>query len=93
MNALNIIKRTLSLCAVALALSVPVAAADKGSAAEAEAMVAKTVAYIKQVGAEKAYNEITNGTMFKDRDLLPSCTTCKARASRTAPTPSSSART
>jgi signal transduction histidine kinase len=69
MNTLSFIKRTLTLCAVALALSAPAAAADKGTAAEAEAMVAKTVAYIKQVGPEKAYNEITNGTMFKDRDL------------------------
>lgn len=43
--------------------------AEHGSAAEAEAMVKKAVAYIKANGAEKAYNEFTNGTSFKDRDL------------------------
>lgn len=44
-------------------------AADQGSAAEAEAMVKKAVAYIKANGPEKAYEEFTNGKSFKDRDL------------------------
>ena len=44
-------------------------AADQGTAAEAEAMVKKAVAYIKANGPEKAYDEFTNGKFFKDRDL------------------------
>jgi signal transduction histidine kinase len=44
-------------------------ASDQGSAAEAEAMVKKAVAHIKTNGAEKSYEEFTNGTSFKDRDL------------------------
>jgi signal transduction histidine kinase len=43
--------------------------AEHGSAAEAEAMVKKAVAFIKANGADKAYGEFTNGTSFKDRDL------------------------
>lgn len=43
--------------------------ADQGTAAEAEAMVKKAVAYIKANGPEKAYDEFTNGKSFKDRDL------------------------
>lgn len=44
-------------------------AQDRGTAAEAEAMVKKAVAYIKANGAEKSYEEFTNGKSFKDRDL------------------------
>ena len=44
-------------------------AADQGTAAEAEAMVKKAVAYLKANGNEKTYEEITNGKQFKDRDL------------------------
>nr|WP_152528761.1 cache domain-containing protein [Rhodoferax saidenbachensis] len=44
-------------------------AADKGTPAEAEAMVKKAVAYIKANGPEKSYEEFTNGKSFKDRDL------------------------
>jgi cytochrome c len=44
-------------------------AADQGTAAEAEAMVKKAVAYIKANGPEKSYDEFTNGKSFKDRDL------------------------
>jgi signal transduction histidine kinase len=44
-------------------------AQDRGTAAEAEAMVKKAVAYIKTNGAEKSYEEFTNGKSFKDRDL------------------------
>lgn len=44
-------------------------AADQGTAAEAEAMVKKAVAYIKANGPEKSYEEFTNGKSFKDRDL------------------------
>lgn len=44
-------------------------AADQGTAAEAEAMVNKAVAYINVNGQEKALEEFTNGKSFKDRDL------------------------
>jgi signal transduction histidine kinase len=44
-------------------------AADQGSAAEAEAMAKKAVAFIKANGPEKAADEFTNGKSFKDRDL------------------------
>ena len=44
-------------------------AADQGSAAEAEAMAKKAVAFIKANGPEKAADEFTNGKGFKDRDL------------------------
>ena len=44
-------------------------AADQGSAAEAEAMAKKAVAFIKANGPEKAAEEFTNGKGFKDRDL------------------------
>jgi len=44
-------------------------AEDRGTAAEAEAMVKKAVAYLKANGNEKAYEEFTNGKTFKDRDL------------------------
>lgn len=44
-------------------------AADQGTAAEAEAMAKKAVAYIKANGPEKAADEFTNGKTFKDRDL------------------------
>ncbi|MDO8283390.1 MAG: cache domain-containing protein [Rhodoferax sp.] len=44
-------------------------AADQGTAAEAEAMAKKAVAFIKANGPEKAAEEFTNGKGFKDRDL------------------------
>ncbi|HOB93519.1 MAG TPA: cache domain-containing protein [Aquabacterium sp.] len=44
-------------------------AGDHGSAAEAEALVKKAVAFIKANGPDKAYDEFTNGKAFKDRDL------------------------
>ena len=46
-----------------------VRAADAGTPAEAEALVKKVVAYMKANGAEKAFDEVTNGKSFKDRDL------------------------
>ncbi|MBC7500680.1 MAG: cache domain-containing protein [Herminiimonas sp.] len=42
---------------------------SKGTRAEAEAVVARATAYIKANGSDEGYNEITNGTMFEDRDL------------------------
>ncbi|AGX87962.1 cache domain-containing protein [Candidatus Symbiobacter mobilis] len=49
-----------SLCAVA---------AERGTVAEAEAMAKKAAAYVKAHGVDKAAEEFTTGTAFKDRDL------------------------
>jgi hypothetical protein len=55
-----------------LLMAGPTLAADQGTAAEAEAMVKKAVAYIKANGPEKSYEEFINGKGFKDRDLYVS---------------------
>ncbi|HEY0855866.1 MAG TPA: cache domain-containing protein [Albitalea sp.] len=47
-------------------------AAEQGTAAEAEAMVKKAVAYLAAHGREKAAAEFTHGSGFKDRDLYVS---------------------
>lgn len=47
-------------------------AAERGTVAEAEAMTKRAVAYIKANGPEKAAEEFTNGSSFKDRDLYVS---------------------
>lgn len=61
------------LQALGLAALVPFSlaagASEVASAADAEAMVRKAVAYIKTAGADKAFDEVTHGKMFKDRDL------------------------
>lgn len=44
-------------------------AADKGTGAEAEAIVKRAIDYIKVNGSDKANEEFTNGRSFKDRDL------------------------
>lgn len=45
-------------------------AAEKGTPAEAEAMVKKAVAYVKANGKDKAFTEFTNRNgQFVDRDL------------------------
>lgn len=62
-------RRFLGLALLGLSLMTGAQAADRGTAAEAEAMVKKAVAYIKEKGPEKAYDEFTNGKQFKDRDL------------------------
>jgi cytochrome c len=69
MKIFSLVKTLLGACMVSLMLSGAVYAADQGTAAEAEAMVKKAVAYIKANGPEKAYEEFTNGKSFKDRDL------------------------
>jgi signal transduction histidine kinase len=62
--------RTLLITTVAAVMMNGAAlAADQGSAAEAEAMAKKAVAFIKSNGPEKAAEEFTNGKAFKDRDL------------------------
>lgn len=54
----------------ALTFNMAAVAADKGSAAEATALVKKAVAYMKANGKEKAFAEFSNPNgQFKDRDL------------------------
>jgi len=69
MKFFSLVKTLLGACMVSLMLSGAVYAADQGTAAEAEAMVKKAVAYVKANGPEKAAEEFTNGKSFKDRDL------------------------
>jgi signal transduction histidine kinase len=45
------------------------AADEFASARDAEAIVGKAVKHIKAAGAQKAYEEFTNGKDWKDRDL------------------------
>ncbi|SHG65357.1 cache domain-containing protein [Massilia sp. CF038] len=53
-----------------LALAAQAVAADKGTAAEAVALVQKAGAFLKANGKEKAYAEFNNPAgSFKDRDL------------------------
>ena len=69
MKLLSLFKVLISTTVCAMMMFGAVHAADQGTAAEAEAMVKKAVAYIKAQGPEKAYDEFTNGKSFKDRDL------------------------
>ncbi len=63
-------RHLLALAVTTLALAAaPAHAGDHGTAAEAEAMVKRAVAFIKAHGPDKAYDEFTNGKGFKDRDL------------------------
>jgi len=68
-HVLSTLKVLLSAAAISLVMAGGAQAADQGTAAEAEAMVKKGVAYIKINGPEKAAEEFTNGKSFKDRDL------------------------
>lgn len=69
MSIVRILKRALAFAAIGLSLVAPAHAGDRGTAAEAEAMVKRAVAFIKEKGPEKAYEEFTHGKQFKDRDL------------------------
>jgi signal transduction histidine kinase len=69
MKFFSLVKFAVSAFAMSFVMSGAVQAADQGTAAEAEAMVKKAIAYIKANGPEKAYEEFTNGKSFKDRDL------------------------
>jgi signal transduction histidine kinase len=67
---MTVLFKTLFIAATAsLVMAGAAHAADQGTAAEAEAMAKKAVAYIKANGPEKAADEFTNGKGFKDRDL------------------------
>jgi cytochrome c len=69
MNFIKQLKRLLAATVAGFLMAGPALAAEQGTAAEAEAMVKKAVAHIKAAGADKAYDEFTNGKDFKDRDL------------------------
>ena len=69
MRLFSMFKGFFAVTAMSLVMAGAVHAADQGTAAEAEAMVKKAVAYVKANGAEKAAEEFTNGKTFKDRDL------------------------
>ncbi|HJV86261.1 MAG TPA: cache domain-containing protein [Noviherbaspirillum sp.] len=62
--------KALGFALLMLAASIA-AAAERGSADEAMAMVKKAVAYMKDVGKDKAFAEFGNtaNTQFHDRDL------------------------
>ena len=59
------------LCAAVFSAGTTLAAGDSATAAEAQAMVKKGVAFIKANGKDKGYAEITNrdNKEFHDRDL------------------------
>jgi hypothetical protein len=69
MHLISTLKSFLLASVCTLVMSGGAWAGDAGTAAEAEAMVKKAVAYIKANGNEKAYEEFTHGKSFKDRDL------------------------
>ena len=69
MRSYSLLKVLLGACVMSLMMAGSAHAAEQGTAAEAEAMVKRAVVYIKANGPEKAYEEFTNGTSFKDRDL------------------------
>jgi len=69
MKIFALVKAVMGAAVLSLMMVGGAQAAEQGTAAEAEAMVKKAVAYIGKVGAEKAYDEFTNGKTFKDRDL------------------------
>ena len=69
MKFFSLVKVLISTTVFGLLMAGTAQASDQGTAAEAEGMVKKAVAYIKANGPEKAYEEFTNGKSFKDRDL------------------------
>ena len=70
MNRKSFLKHLAAATLVSLTLAVPALADTKrATKAEAEALVAKAVAYLKANGPEKSYAEFTNNPAFKDREL------------------------
>jgi cytochrome c len=69
MSFVTWIKSALIGSFIAFAASGPATAQDRGTAAEAEAMVRKAVAFIKANGRERASQEFMTADTFKDRDL------------------------
>lgn len=69
MNTRLLLKNAIRVVLLCIAFALPAWGAERGTPAEAEAMVKRAVAYVKANGRDKAANEFTNGTGFKDRDL------------------------
>jgi hypothetical protein len=69
MDRRSLLNRLLFTALAGTLASSPAWAADRGTAAEAEALTKKAVAFVKANGRAKAAEEFTNGTAFKDRDL------------------------
>jgi len=69
MNRRSLLNQLLITALAGALASGPACAAERGTAAEAEALTKKAVAYVKANGRAKAAEEFTNGTAFKDRDL------------------------
>lgn len=69
MTISSLSKRSFLAAASALLLATGAHADTQGSPAEAEAMVKRAIAFIKANGPDKAYQEFTHGSSFKDRDL------------------------
>lgn len=65
-------KKIIGIVLVGFGLSGAIHAQEFGTAAQAEAMTKRAVAFIKANGPEKAAEEFTNGKSFKDRDLYVS---------------------
>ena len=72
MKLLAMLKKVVGTCVLGLSVAGAAYAAEIGTKAEAEAMTKKAVAFLKANGPEKAAQEFTNGTAFKDRDLYVS---------------------
>jgi signal transduction histidine kinase len=63
-------KVTMAALALLVGAALPAISAEKATKAEATAMVAKAVAYVKSAGPEKAYAEFSvKGGKWTDRDL------------------------
>ena len=69
MNLLSLAKRVFGALLFAGLFAGAAHAAEKGSPAEAEALVKKAISFIKTNGTDKAYDEFNHGKVFKDRDL------------------------
>lgn len=72
MNIRTFLRTFVGISAISLLIGCAVPIGKQGTAAEAEAMVKRAVAYIEAVGPGQAYDEFTNGKSFKDRDLYVS---------------------
>jgi signal transduction histidine kinase len=72
MDRRSLLNRLLFTAVLGALASGPAWAAERGSAAEAEALTKKAVAYVKANGRAKSAEEFTSGSAFKDRDLYVS---------------------
>jgi signal transduction histidine kinase len=69
MSIRSILSTLMGVCVAGFLLAGPAVVAERGTRAEAEAMVKKAVAYVRANGRAKAAEEFTTGSGFKDRDL------------------------